>query len=380
MHEAELDAEARRILRLCNACRYCEGLCPVFPALERQRAFSDGDLDHLANLCHACGACHYACPFAPPHEFAVHVPKTLAALRWRSWRRHACPAPLGRWFERRAAWIGWVSAAAVTLFLLLLAAMRDPGQIFAVHSGPGAFYALFPHGFLIAVFGLAFLWPVVALGVAATRFWRAIAAGMPRPVAADWREALRAAATLRHLDGGGAGCAGSEDRPARTRRLWHHLTLYGFLLCFLATSVATVWHYGLGRIAPYPWWDLPVVLGTLGGLGLVAGPLGLLHARRRRDPELADSPRPDADDAFAGLLAAVAATGLLLLVLRSTPLMGLLLAVHLGLVFAFFLVLPATRFVHAPFRLLALLRDAVETRLETAVAPAATAAPEGDPA
>ena len=30
-------AEADRQLTICNACRYCEGYCAVFPALERQR-------------------------------------------------------------------------------------------------------------------------------------------------------------------------------------------------------------------------------------------------------------------------------------------------------------------------------------------------------
>ena len=40
--------EARRMLEICNACRYCEGVCPVFPAMELHRSFSDGDLGHLA--------------------------------------------------------------------------------------------------------------------------------------------------------------------------------------------------------------------------------------------------------------------------------------------------------------------------------------------
>ena len=42
------------------------------------------------------------------------------------------------------------------------------------------------------------------------------------------------------------------------------------LLCFAATSTATLWHYLLGLEAPYPWYDLPVVLGTLGGIGELA--------------------------------------------------------------------------------------------------------------
>ena len=33
---------AARQLTICNSCRYCEGLCAVFPALERRTVFADG--------------------------------------------------------------------------------------------------------------------------------------------------------------------------------------------------------------------------------------------------------------------------------------------------------------------------------------------------
>ena len=39
-------------MRICNACRYCEGLCAVFPAMEMRRNFNAADLNYLANLCH----------------------------------------------------------------------------------------------------------------------------------------------------------------------------------------------------------------------------------------------------------------------------------------------------------------------------------------
>ncbi|MEM8843158.1 MAG: 4Fe-4S ferredoxin, partial [Pseudomonadota bacterium] len=65
-------AEARRTMEICNACRYCEGYCPVFPAMERRRAFASADLGHLANLCHNCKGCWLACQYAPPHEFGLN--------------------------------------------------------------------------------------------------------------------------------------------------------------------------------------------------------------------------------------------------------------------------------------------------------------------
>ena len=57
MHGTRILEEADRLMTVCNSCRYCEGLCAVFPAMEMRRSFSDGDLNYFANLCHACGAC-----------------------------------------------------------------------------------------------------------------------------------------------------------------------------------------------------------------------------------------------------------------------------------------------------------------------------------
>jgi len=56
----ELIDEAQRVLAICNACRYCEGYCAVFPTLQRRLSFTEHDIHYLANLCHNCGSCLYA--------------------------------------------------------------------------------------------------------------------------------------------------------------------------------------------------------------------------------------------------------------------------------------------------------------------------------
>ena len=66
------------------------------------------------------------------------------------------------------------------------------------------------------------------------------------------------------------------------------------------------------------------------------------------------------DYAFIWLLFWVSATGLILLALRETSFMGLTLAIHLGLVFGFFLILPFSKFVHGIYRFAALLADSAE--------------------
>jgi citrate/tricarballylate utilization protein len=53
-------------------------------------------------------------------------------------------------------------------------------------------------------------------------------------------------------------------------------------------------------------------------------------------------------------------TGLALRALRGTAAMGVLLAVHLGLVFALFITLPYGKFMHGIYRWVALVRFAKE--------------------
>ena len=54
--------KSRRQMQICNACRYCEGFCAVFPAMTRRLEFGKADVNFLANLCHNCGACYARLP------------------------------------------------------------------------------------------------------------------------------------------------------------------------------------------------------------------------------------------------------------------------------------------------------------------------------
>ncbi len=364
MHATDTLAEADRLMTLCNSCRYCEGLCAVFPAMEMRRDFLDGDLNYLANLCHSCGACYHDCQFSPPHEFNMNVPKVLAQARAESYAAYAWPRPLAPMFERNGLKIAIAAALSVAVFIAGFVAWSDPAVLFAAQSGAGSFYRLMPHNTMALIFGLGFLYAMVAIGMGIRLFWKDIgepAATLVEPPSI-W-QAMKDASTLRYLDGGGVGCMNDGERPTDTRRVYHHFTFYGFLLCFAATSVATLYHYLLGRIAPYPWYDLPVLLGTLGGVGLLIGPVGLLMAKSKRDPAVVDEKRTGMDVAFLAMLFMTSLTGLGLLVLRETPAMGVLLALHLGVVFALFITMPYGKFVHGIYRFLALVRYAKEKRM-----------------
>ena len=364
MHGTKILDEADRLMTVCNSCRYCEGLCAVFPAMEMRRAFSDGDLNYLANLCHACGACYVDCQFSPPHEFNVNVPKTLAVARADSYAAYAWPRVLAGLFARNGLAISFIAALSVATFIFGFAAAHDRAVLYGIHTGPGAFYALLPHNAMVALFGAAFLYAILALAMSLRAFWRDIGEtiGAKADAPSLW-QAVRDAASLRYLDGGGVGCFNEDDQPSDRRQLYHHLTFYGFLLCFAATCVATLYHYLLGREAPYAWWDLPVVLGTLGGIGLFIGPIGLLASKKQRDAVLVDQARTGMDTAFTVMLLLTGVTGLALLLWRDTNAMGPLLALHLGFVFALFITLPYGKFVHGLYRFAALVRYARERRM-----------------
>jgi citrate/tricarballylate utilization protein len=355
MHATKTLEEADRLMTVCNSCRYCEGLCAVFPAMELRRSFADGDLDYLANLCHSCGACFIDCQFAPPHEFAVNVPQTLAKVRNDSYATYAWPPGARRLIERSALFtviVAFCSLVGFTVGFTLLSSRPAP---FPIATHPGDFYVLLPHDIMAMLFGTAFLYGIFAMAMGLRYFMRGVGASPKLLVSLKWlRRASIDAAELRYLEGGGSDCFSGEERVDR-RRLFHHLTFYGFMLCFASTSTATLYHYFLNREAPYPFWDLPVVLGTLGGIGLLIGPAGLLHAKLTRGAMLTDRNRHGMDIAFIAMLFATSLSGLALLALRSTPMMGSLLVVHLAIVFTLFVTMPYGKFVHGMYRFAALV-------------------------
>ncbi|MCH6556375.1 MAG: hypothetical protein IH797_07210 [Chloroflexi bacterium] len=147
-------AEARRTMEICNACRYCEGFCPVFPAMELRRAFSDGDLGYLANLCHNCKGCWHACQYAPPHEWGLNLPRAFADLRAETYGEHAWPRGFGRLFERNGMAVSLATALSLAAVMILTMLLQDQAALTASHTGPGAFYAVIPWEVMVTL-GLA---------------------------------------------------------------------------------------------------------------------------------------------------------------------------------------------------------------------------------
>jgi citrate/tricarballylate utilization protein len=356
MQASDATREAARVLAVCNACRYCEQYCPAFQALEQRLTFATADVNYLANLCHGCGECLYACQYAPPHEFAINVPRTLAAARVASYEQYAWPAALAGAFRAQSIGTALLLALAFTVVLLGATVALNGG---APHAAGADFYAVIPHVVLVMLFGGVGLFVAVALAMGAARCRRDFASAAAPPDEHGPRggvaRALHDAFTLRHLHVGDADCVTALEVRTPWRRRMHHLALYGFALCFASTCVATLYHLA-GYPAPYAYTSLPVLFGTLGGIALVIGAAGLLWIRRARDSALSHESQEKLDGAFIALLLLTGGTGLLLLALRGHAAMGLLLIVHLGSVLALFVTLPYGKFVHGLYRLAALVK------------------------
>lgn len=342
--------EARRQIEICNACRYCEGFCSVFPAMTRNKAFADGDLTQLANLCHNCRGCYYACQYTAPHEFALNIPAALAEVRVQSWERLARPQALARLFQTHGVAVAGLLVVALAWFFWALSVWRP-------ETGDG-FYTHLAHNTLVAIFVPAFVAPLVLIALSVRDYWREVGGGRVR--LAHVMAALNSAARMKNLSGGhGDGCNFEDgDRFTDRRRLFHQLMMYGFLLCFASTASGTVMHYALGWQAPYPLWSLPKLLGLPGGVMMVAGAAGLAWLKLRADKTLGAARVWGGEMAFVLLLGIVALTGLALYAATGTGSVGPLLAIHLATVMVLFLLMPFSKMVHGFFRMAALVAEA----------------------
>jgi citrate/tricarballylate utilization protein len=360
----DLLVEGKRQLDICNSCRYCEGYCAVFPSLERRIDLTKADMVQLANLCHDCRQCLYACMYAPPHEFGVNPPQLFAMLR----REHAdelssFSVGLKR-HERRPLVAGLLFVAASFAVILVLAGSTvGLSGLFATHHRAASPYSVLSYPAILAVGMASLAIGVLLLAVEGHRFWRASGA-RGRPSLAEIGRAFGSAAVLTNLGGGGEGCAypGEEGSPAR--RHAHIAVAWGFTLCLFATIAAAILQDFLGDEPPYGWISAPVLLGVVGGAGLVLGSLTLAFEKSRVDPAATDAASVFREYAFLWALFLLGAGGLLALFTRTTPVYGLVLALHLATVFACFVLAPFTKFTHALYRLLALVRDERERALE----------------
>lgn len=362
MDKKALIAQGRQMMRICNSCRYCEGLCAVWRSMEYRREFVEADLNYLANLCHDCSECYYACQYAPPHEWDINPPLTFARLRTHSYEKYAWPRSIASAFRANGLVVSLVTALALIGVIFGIVQVRGQGALWGAVAG-GNFYEIVSHNGLVTLFGVVGVLSLAVLAVGVARFAADIDENLGDLLSpATLKVALKESLALEYLDGGGWGCSYPDEESSPVRRWLHHFTFYGFMLCLAATTVGFIYDFGFGWQAPYGYLSLPVVLGTLGGIGLLVGPGGLLFFKYRRNREISDDNHSGMDSSFLVLLVLASLSGLMLLLFRETSGLGILFAVHLGLVMSLFLTAPYSKFVHGIYRFLAIAKYALERK------------------
>lgn len=352
--------EAGRQLVICNACRYCEGYCPVFRAIETRRDFKPGDVFYLSNLCHDCRACYYACMFTPPHEFAINIPQILAESRIETYRRWSWPTFLGRAFKNRSVTVLLATGMAVLVAVFALFFIPS-GIFFGVHVGPGAFYEVVPYPAMVSGALILFFYGIAVWLRGGARFWSETrSAQNEKGNLTTLLTALGAALGLRYLKGGGPGCFYPDERSSSVRRVYHALTFWGFASDFVSTTLAFVYQDIFHILPPYSLTSAPVIFGSVGGVALIIGTGGLIYFKLRSDREPAAPAASGMDYVFLVTLGLTALTGMLTLILRGTAAMGSILVLHLACIAALFISAPYGKFVHAVYRTLALIRYETE--------------------
>jgi citrate/tricarballylate utilization protein len=352
--------EAERQLNICNACRYCEGFCAVFPALERRTVLEDGDISQIANLCHDCRACFDACMYSEPHEFELNVPKALTAVRVEDYRRYVWPRRVPGLLK---GWIGVFSVAIIASLVVILVAVANVGWsgLTINEAGPHSPYELIPYFPTLAIILVPGIYSFVVMFAAGRAYWREIGGAPNGMTGRAVRRAVWYAATLRHMRGGGEDCYYPEDeKPSAGRRHLHSMVMYGFGLCIISTAAAAVMQDGFGIDPPYQVLSVPVITGFFGGVGLVVGCAGLLLLKARSSKVTSFAQMTVKDYGFLVALEFLALTGLLTLFVRHTPAFGIVYLVHLASVALSFGTAPYSKFVHFIYRFLAILRDNLE--------------------
>ena len=171
----------------------------------------------------------------------------MAELRKDTYITYAWPQAFGALYKSNGITVSLAVSLSIAFFLILSSFLNG-----SLASGPldANFYAVFSHNTLALMFGVVFGFALLAIAIGLVHFWKDISAGVISASAAS--EATHDALTLKYLGGGhGEGCNNEDDAFTLWRKRFHHMTFYGFMLCFASTSVATFYHYFLGLHAPY---------------------------------------------------------------------------------------------------------------------------------
>lgn len=353
--------EAARQLKICNACRYCEGYCAVWPAMERRTAFQEKDVIFLANLCYNCRDCFSACPFTPPHEFNINIPKAMSEVRLLTYRSRVAPKSASALLTKPGRMTSIFALSLIALMFLFSSLIGNPSRLFTTQSGLGSFYVIIPYWIIIASGLIAGGYVLLVYFLDVRAYCKKIHGSFgdffrPKIV---W-QALGDVLKHTYFKGGGTGCSYPSEKGSYTFLTFHVMVFYGFLLAIVSTISAGVYQDVLGILPPYGLISLPVIFGISGGGLMIIGATALLYLKSKSVKAPSFKEMLNLDTAFLVTLDLVSLTGFLTLLLRTDSALGTVFLIHLALVLLLFLTAPYGKFLHFVYRFAALENDKLE--------------------
>ena len=216
-------------------------------------------------------------------------------------------------FRHNPLAVALITGASLVIIFVLVLGFIGRDVLFATHLGEGAFYRVVPFAamtippLVIAFYGL------VVFVIGAVRFWRETGGALSDVIdlKAFWR-ATQDAFGLSYMKGGGAGCNYPDAELLPIEALVSSLGLLRFFArlrshqrgCLLRSLPRLA-----GAVSAFSW---PVVLGTVGGVGLLIGTSGLLFLKWKSDRDPAEDAMLSMDVAFLVLLFLTSLTGMIL--------------------------------------------------------------------
>ena len=375
MNNLATENESIRQYMICNACRHCEGFCPVWDAMERRNFLEAKDIKYFSYLCHDCRDCFYACPYSEPHEYGLNIPKLNSDTRVKIHRNETWPKPLTRILN--GTYLAGTGVLLISVAVLFSVVIYLSG-LSSLFSPQTSVYSVVPYEFLVIVGMVLGIYVIAMWLIQGAFFWKDI--GGDRSSFLKLKShalAIKDVISHRWFRGGGVGCDYPRDNGTKTRMVFHMLMFFGILFAILATSSAAVIQHLIGYLPPYPVLSLPVLFGTIGGLMIIIGALGFLYMKSVSDRSKANSTMIKMDYWVVYLLLFTAITGMFSLITRSYSYMGLVFLIHLSFVGTLYIVAPYSKLNHIIFRYLALVKEKSEVGSELKALKTTSFAKEG---
>ncbi len=337
--------EGIRQFNICNACRYCEGYCAVWDAIERESSFLPLDMKHYSNLCHDCRECYYVCPYTGDHEFKLNIPGLLSEIRLETYSENIWPRIARKSLDHPvASWaivisISLVFTFGLTIFLSGTKYLFSPSTL-SDQIIPDPYFKLL--SFLLYAY-VIIMWSLEGL-----KYWHSIKKPERRITPKYFLLGLKDALQHRYFGGGSAGCNYPGESGTITRLVFHAMLLGGFLL-------------DLATILFYPDMSRAVVLSyTAGATAMFIGSLFLLVFKPLSNLSLLSSGMKHNDYPFTTAMMITGLTGMLFPLTSGTLFYSYFFLIHIALIAAIFLIAPYSKFLHPVFRVVSLAANRSE--------------------